>query len=225
MAKDFEYDLMVYIGRFQPFHNGHLLTLQYAFQKARRVIVLVGSHKSARSIRNPWTTEERMEMIRSVVGRGPVDSIQDKLILAELEDYTYNDEKWIARVQEIVNGLKAVYGTGGKIGITGFDKDSSSYYLKIFPQWEVCPPDNHEPLDATDMRNLYFDSGTILSGKLPQGVVEWLVNWKKTEEYKKIKEEFRVIKDYKKSWEVAPYAPIFVTVDAVVIQAGHTLGG
>jgi bifunctional NMN adenylyltransferase/nudix hydrolase len=32
-----------------------------------------------------------------------------------------------------------------------------------------------------------------------------------------------MIKKYKKSWEAAPYAPTFVTTDAVVVQSGHVL--
>ena len=61
---NFKYDLMVYIGRFQPFHNGHVKTIERASKLARRVIVLVGSHKTARSVRNPFTSAERFEMIR-----------------------------------------------------------------------------------------------------------------------------------------------------------------
>lgn len=222
---DFEYDLIVYIGRFQPFHNGHKRTIEHAFKLARRVIVLVGSHNTARSIRNPWTTEERFSMIRGTFSSDPVEGIHDKLILAELEDYTYNDQRWVARVQEIVSGFKAIYGGGPrcKIGITGFDKDSSTYYLKAFPQWALVPPDTHKVLDATDMRNLYFDHGTILTGKLPSATAQFLLDWKSTETYTELKEEYRIIKEYRQSWDDAPYEPTFNTTDAVVVQAGHIL--
>lgn len=227
MSTEFKYDLMVYIGRFQPFHNGHVLTIEHAAKLARRVVVLVGSHKTSRSIRNPFTSKERMDMIRRSFPADHVgeDQIRDKLILAELEDYTYNDQKWIKRIQEIVQGFKAIYGGGNdcKIGITGFDKDSSSYYLKAFPQWDLVPPDNHEPLDATDMRHFYFDTGTVLSGKMPQGTLEFLATFKDTEEYHTLHEEYRILKEYKKSWENAPYPPTFSTVDSVVVQAGHIL--
>ena len=35
--------------------------------------------------------------------------------------------------------------------------------------------------------------------------------------------EYDFIKQYKSAWEAAPYAPTFVTVDAVVVQSGHVL--
>ncbi|CAN7461539.1 NUDIX domain-containing protein [Phenylobacterium sp. LjRoot225] len=37
-------------------------------------------------------------------------------------------------------------------------------------------------------------------------------------------EEWRAIDRYQTAWAGAPYAPTFVTVDAVVVQAGHVLG-
>jgi bifunctional NMN adenylyltransferase/nudix hydrolase len=221
---DFEYDFIVYIGRFQPFHNGHAQTIRSAFQKARRVLLLVGSHQAARSTRNPWTSEERRQMIRATFPSEPVNGIEDKLIFAELEDFTYNDNAWIARVQEIVAGFRAIYGNrDSKIGITGFDKDSSSYYLKAFPQWDFVATDSHEVLNATEMRHFYFDTGTILTGKLPKGTATFMNEWAWTPEYKALKREFHIVKKYKESWSAAPYPPIFVTTDAVVVQAGHIL--
>ena len=42
-------------------------------------------------------------------------------------------------------------------------------------------------------------------------------------EYDQLVREATFIRNYKKAWELAPYAPTFVTVDAVVIQSGHVL--
>ena len=53
----------VLIGRFQPFHNGHLALLEQALQVAQQVIVVLGSAHQARSPKNPWVWEERRKMI------------------------------------------------------------------------------------------------------------------------------------------------------------------
>ena len=58
-----QYDLAVYIGRFQPFHNGHLSVINKAEKLADKVLVLVGSANASPSIRNPFTYDERWEMI------------------------------------------------------------------------------------------------------------------------------------------------------------------
>jgi len=222
MEKNYKLDLGVYIGRFQPFHNGHLETIRYALTKARRLIILIGSHDAPFSIRNPWTTDERMSMIRACFS----DEERDRIILAELEDFTYNDQKWSARVQEIVSGFNAIYGVGPgqtKIGITGYDKDNSTYYLKEFPQWESILAPKTIVVNATDMRDVYFNSGTILTDLLPPSTCEFLLKYKQTSRCTYLKEEFRVCKDYMIPYRDLPFPPTFNTVDAVVIQAGHIL--
>jgi len=212
------YDLVVYIGRFQPFHNGHYLTLKQALTKSKRVLVLVGSHNVARSIRNPWTTRERFKMIQGAFA--PEDA--SRIVLAELDDFMYNDQKWIARIQEIVQGFTTIY-QAEKIAMTGYDKDSSTYYLKIFPQWDILPPDNHEVLNATDMRRVYFNIGTICFDLMPPITCDFLLSWKDTELYETLRKEFRIVTDYMKRWDNAPFPPTFNTVDSVVVQAGHIL--
>ena len=36
------FDALVFIGRFQPFHNGHKAVVEAALEKAKEVIVVVG---------------------------------------------------------------------------------------------------------------------------------------------------------------------------------------
>ena len=38
-----EFDVLVTIGRFQPFHRGHKAIIDAALEKAKEVIVVVGS--------------------------------------------------------------------------------------------------------------------------------------------------------------------------------------
>ena len=59
------FDYLVLIGRFQPFHNGHLAVLQHALRLADKVIVLVGSAGQPRTTRNPFNAGERAVMIRA----------------------------------------------------------------------------------------------------------------------------------------------------------------
>ena len=54
-----EYDVAVFIGRFQVFHNAHVAVLEEAFRRADNVVVIIGSVDEPRSYRNPFTFEER----------------------------------------------------------------------------------------------------------------------------------------------------------------------
>ena len=53
----------VLIGRFQPFHLGHLALLQQALRTAQQVVVVLGSAFQARSPKNPFTWQERQSLI------------------------------------------------------------------------------------------------------------------------------------------------------------------
>ncbi len=49
-----QYDNLVFIGRFEPFHNAHQTIIRNALKLSRKVIVLVGSTGKPRTIKNPW---------------------------------------------------------------------------------------------------------------------------------------------------------------------------
>lgn len=217
---DYEFSLMVYIGRFQPLHNGHINTIRLALQKTRRLIILVGSHQAVSTSRNPWTSEERMAMIR-----GALDEEEyNRCLVAGLEDFTYNDEKWVKRIKEIVQGFKAIYSSGGKIGITGFDKDSTSYYLKLFPDWETSLKPQIERIGATEIRNAYFDHGTVLTDVLPSNVAKFLIDFKGDERYAYLKAEHDYCKECRAVTQGDAAFPVIIhTVDNVVESKGGNI--
>ena len=54
----------LYIGRFQPFHKGHLYSLKWCSDRVDELIVAVGSSDKSFELRNPFTAGERIEIIR-----------------------------------------------------------------------------------------------------------------------------------------------------------------
>jgi len=217
---DYEHDLMVYIGRFQPLHTGHMNTIRLALKRARRLVILVGSHNAPCTSRNPWTSEQRQDMIRESLS--PEE--YNRCLIAGLEDFTYQDDKWVDRVKQIVNGFKAIYSTGGTIGITGFDKDSTSYYLNLFPDWSTSFNPQLERIGATQIRNAYFDHGTVLTDVLPDAVSKFLIEWKRSEGYKYLKQEHLYCKQCREITQGNAKFPVIIhTVDNVVEYASHVL--
>ena len=45
MSETKEFDFAVFIGRFQPFHQGHLQVIQSGLEQADKLIVLIGSSR------------------------------------------------------------------------------------------------------------------------------------------------------------------------------------
>lgn len=82
--------------------------------------------------------------------------------------------------------------------------------------------DNHANLSATPMRERYFAKGEI-DGHLPANVAEFLAEFKHHDEFANLQREHQHITNYQRPWQHAPYPPVFVTADALVVQAGHVL--
>lgn len=229
-----EFDLLVFVGRFSPFHLGHKRVIDIALEKSKNVLVLIGSAGKARTVRNPFTYSERFNMI--FYAQKPED--QNRVIIEPLYDMTYNDTAWVKQVQTVTtkvalrianNGGFALNGTNNvKIGLIGASKDHTSYYLKLFPQWGSVDVDVHNELHATAIRENYlsgnFEKWQIQDTLIPENVANFLFGtFDKTVDYQNLRYELEFVKDYKKKWESAPYPVKHVTVDAVVEQSGHIL--
>lgn len=214
------YNTIVYIGRFQPMHNAHLETIRRAKSLADNVIVIIGSAHQPRTYKNPFTTEERVAMVRRASNRAgdPASSLSIDVV----RDNAYNNTAWALSIQEIV----AASGATGRIGIIGHEKDASSFYLKLFPQWEHINVELLEPLHATDIRDLYFRKDAhegFIRHVVPESVFKFMTEFMETDQYQQVIREREFIDSYKKQYASFPYPPVFVTVDAAVICSGHIL--
>jgi bifunctional NMN adenylyltransferase/nudix hydrolase len=217
MTENKKYDAIVYVGRFQPPTKAHVRIMKTALELAEKLIVIVGSDKRARSIRDPFTSEERISMLEKADG---ID--QKKAVYIPVVNSDYNFPIWIKDVQEKVaaNVLR-----GDCIGIIGHEKDKSSYYLRYFPQWDFINQENlFGGLSATSVRDAYFsDDGCKKSEALPKSAAVFLEKFSKTAEYKNLKSEYEFIKQYKELWSKAPYPVTFSTADAMTLCKGHIL--
>lgn len=207
-------DALVFIGRFQPFHNGHKAVIDAALEQAKEVVVVVGSSFAARNIRNPFTFEERKAMIEGVF---PTDRVK----VVPVSDYPYDDNKWVNAIQKIVDDT---IPHAKDVGLIGHSKDSTSYYLNIFPRWK-----NHVEVEdvgginATDIRKKYFDGFLVGYKFIPEATDVFLTEFRSTNACRTIMQEYAMVKKYKEAWKAAPFPPTFMTVDAVVVQSGHIL--
>lgn len=244
MERDYSYAVL--IGRFQPFHIEHYNLVQHALKIAEKVIVLVGSSFCAPSPKNPFSFEQRERFIRQAF----LDTDQERdmdwgttasrLIIKPLRDYFYSNTMWLAQVQSITDEFIA---EGDTVALLGAYKDASSYYLNMFPQWEHVVGPKSNTLDATDIRDRYLNVKVLtdfagkaqsdavyeaqvdpyLQANLPANVFSDLKSFRATSSFAQISQEYQAVEKYKNSWKGAPFAPTFVTADAVVTCAGHIL--
>lgn len=227
------HDFAVFIGRFQPFHAGHLQVVEQALRQARQLIILIGSAWQPRNPRNPWFWDEREQMIRACL---PAE-LQARVHCAPLMDIPYNDAAWVRNVQTTVAGLVTAHHASphrpARVALIGHQKDHTGYYLGLFPQWTSIAVDNHRDISATPLRDALFAADTSASdylqtlqasAVLPDASALWLRDWTaRHADFAHVREEIAFVQQYRTRWADAPYPPTFVTADSVVVQSGHVL--
>lgn len=211
------YDYAVFIGRFQPFHIGHLHIFGQALEAAKTLVVLVGSSGGARSLRNPFSFDERVAMIQASL---PAD-MSARVVFYPLQDFTYNDAMWVESVKETVNNAAGITADSPEksIALIGHDKDETTYYLKLFPNWSYVEISNLDGINATEVRQRYFTHdlpAQFDSEILLPPTVKWLREFGKTESFIALTREYHAISKYKSAWSSTPYPVIFTTTDALV---------
>ena len=60
----------LFVGRFQPFHNGHLAAVKHALKNVDYLYIVVGSAQRSHERDNPFTAGERIMMIKAALSRG-----------------------------------------------------------------------------------------------------------------------------------------------------------
>lgn len=131
----------IYAGRFQPFHNGHLGAINYITGKADETFVLICSKKGDNPLddRNPFSFEERREMIELTLGK-----VFKKVHFRHIKDQE-NDEEWTRVIEgEMPKGRKVSF-TNNPHTATAFKEHG----------YEVLPiPVQENGISATLIRKL-----------------------------------------------------------------------
>ena len=218
-----KYDYGVFIGRFQPFHVGHLHNIQEALKCVDRLVVIVGSSFRAPSIKNPFSFEERRDMILSDLQTSGIEF--SRIIVEPVSDWFYDENGWRKEAEMRVYHHA---GVESKIAIIGHEKDASSYYLKCFPAWQHIDVANFNGFNATDFRVRFFgqhrlDTTYLVDNPNVNGSCQTLKRFMQTQIYQDLCQEFEYITQYKRAWQDAPFKPMFVTTDAMVLCNKHLL--
>lgn len=93
----------LFIGRFQPFHNGHLKLIKSLNKEFNEIIIGIGSSQYGHSIENPFTSEERKLMIRETLDEHNVDNYR----IIEIPDI-HNYPKWVYHILTIMSDFDVI---------------------------------------------------------------------------------------------------------------------
>lgn len=220
-----KYDILVFICRIQPLHNAHLEIIKRATDLCKTLVVIIGSANQPRTYKNPFTSREREAMVWDAVSG--LDISDCKIEVRHNPDTINDDNAWGQRIIKIVSEFYDFERpTNENIGLIGHIKDNSSFYLKMFPLWELESVELIEPLNATNIRDLYFRDDVnmkFIQGVVPPSTFDILNHFLDTDEYQYVLGQKKEIERYKTPYKSLPYKPVFVTVDALVRCESHIL--
>jgi nicotinamide-nucleotide adenylyltransferase len=63
----------LYVGRFQPFHFGHLRAIEEVMKEVEELVIVIGSAQYSHISTNPFTAGERLVMVRRALGEAGID--------------------------------------------------------------------------------------------------------------------------------------------------------
>jgi bifunctional NMN adenylyltransferase/nudix hydrolase len=232
MSNQHEYEYIVYLGRFQPPHIAHIKAIEQGLEQADKIIIVIGSSDSSRSLRNPWNVAEREIMIRENFSA----EVNERIIIEKVRDYYYNDKAWM---EELTNLIVNVTEDSPRIAMLVHHKDASQKYLNDL-DWDKVHIHNNINVDATQVRDGIFHWDFVSSkcepfdGKwhdrrpywdsyLTKPTLEVILSFKESPLFKSLVEEYEYIEEYREKWNKAPFPVTFNTVDALVIKSNHVL--
>jgi nicotinamide-nucleotide adenylyltransferase len=63
----------LYVGRFQPFHLGHLEAINDVLKEVEELVIVIGSAQYSHNINDPFTAGERLVMIRRALQEAGIE--------------------------------------------------------------------------------------------------------------------------------------------------------
>jgi len=142
---------VLFIGRFQPFHNGHAYVLDAL--EGEDVIVGVGSAYESHTLDNPFTCRERMEMI--------LRSDYRPYVMLPIPDIN-RCSLWVRHVESLVPTFDAV--------VTNNPRDRALFSEAGYTLTEI-PLLNRKELNATEIRRR-IATGGAWRHLVPEGTTE-----------------------------------------------------
>jgi len=142
------------IGRFQPFHLGHLDAVLFGLARADSLSICIGSSNKYNEKKNPFSAAERREMILSSIE----PSIVNRIKIFNIPDVD-NHEKWTFEIEQIVPKYDVVF-TNDEFTKTLFEKRQINVIQVMLK--------DREKFSGTNIRQLILD-GESWQDLVPQG--------------------------------------------------------
>ncbi|RLI01734.1 nicotinamide-nucleotide adenylyltransferase [Candidatus Bathyarchaeota archaeon] len=137
--------LALFVGRFQPFHYGHLYAVETILKECDNLIIVVGSAQMSHQHDNPFTAGERIEMIRAALNSAEIPT--DRYMIIPIPDANAH-RVWVSAVESQIPRFDIVYSN-----------QSLTKRLLVEAGYEVRPIDLYQrgKFEASEIRRRILD--------------------------------------------------------------------
>jgi len=125
------------VGRFQPFHKGHLQAVEEVLSKCDELIIVIGSAEESHTWNNPLTASERYQMILSSLPRKEHKRLHI-IPVRDINRYAI----WVNHIESYVPSFDAVFSnssiTRSLFSQVGYDvRKTKAYNHKLYNGSEI----------------------------------------------------------------------------------------
>ena len=166
---------MLVIGRFQPFHLGHLEVIKRYAAQGYFVKIVVGSIKCKKGLRDPFSMEERDDMIRLALDELSIK----RFALYYLPDET-DDMVWVDLLLTMVGRVDVLFS--GNPWVTSL-LENKGFEVHSYDESK----NRFGDISATAIRDEWLEKGS--SRGLPESVFHYLKGISAHERLKELKEK------------------------------------
>jgi nicotinamide-nucleotide adenylyltransferase len=161
----------LFVGRFQPFHLGHLSVIKKALETEDRLVIVIGSAEENHEAANPFTAGERFQMIEACLSAEGISGDRYAIIpIRNVENFmlwTTHVDQYIPPVYKVYTGsdiVKALYTAYGKYEIEDVEFVSNVV---------VSGAGGARVVKRNTVGQVGTVSGTVIREKMAKGDDEW----------------------------------------------------
>jgi len=151
------------IGRFQPFHKGHLELAKHILKECDELVIAIASAQFNYIEKDPFTAGERIWMIHEALKDGKID-LGKCYIAAVINDE--NNARWIGHLKSFLPPFDVVYTGNAYVSMLMKDSNIKVRNIKFY---------NREKYNATRIRQLML-TGRNWQELVPRSVAQIIKN-------------------------------------------------
>ena len=164
-----KYKLGMYLGRFQPFHNGHKAIVDKMLEECEQVLIVIGSSDKKGTVKNPFPAWERAQMIKSVYET----SIRINILCIPDRNTIVNDAVWGDYVMKYLGN----YGYSPDAIYQGTEAARNTWFVN-YPLIDIVSVSRLDiPISATLIRAAIIEKRKdFISEHCPTEVANHIIN-------------------------------------------------